>query len=225
MGKTCPLSGKTSWTFPLRPGLPKAILTLPLFLNPFLPISSLTPLPVWTYTQMQTDVNTRAHWWTMWCLVSISASSLPAPLSLSLVSNGDKKFGDTLVSWLHLSIFLFVSLHLETGRNMKAYHASGLVFMTRGGVVESQMGLGRWHTPAKNHNSSCLPIVFFSLYFCLSFLCLHLPPASFHPGLDLKFHSKGAILAPPVKWVIILLAMPTLNLYKCLHSSNSSLAS
>lgn len=81
------------------------------------------------------------------------------------------------------------------------------------------------HTCYKTQNSSFPHLPFFPSLFMSVSLFPHLLPASFHPGLDLKFHSKGAISAPLAKWVIILSAMPTLNLYKCSHTSNSSLAS
>lgn len=61
---------------------------LPLFFNPFLPISSLILLSVWTYTLMQTDINTQSHQWPVWCLLSIGANSFPL-LSLLLQYNSD----------------------------------------------------------------------------------------------------------------------------------------
>lgn len=77
--------------------MPEAILTLLLFLNPFLPISSLILLPVWMYTLMQTDINIQSHWWPVRCLLGICASSFPL-FSLLLLHNGDKWLDYTLTS-------------------------------------------------------------------------------------------------------------------------------
>lgn len=92
MGKTCPFSGKKkkSNAFPLRPGMPRAILTLPLC---FLILLFSVTAP---YLNILTDMlcQTHTHRWLMWCLLTISANSFPLH-ALSLASYCDEELGNS----------------------------------------------------------------------------------------------------------------------------------
>lgn len=75
--------------------------------------------------------------------------------------------------------------------------------------MESQMMLAD-DTHLQRNTSHLSQSVFFFLFASFTF-------STFHPGQDLKFPFKGAISAPLAKWVVILLAMPTSNLYTWLQ--------
>lgn len=160
-------------------------------------------LPVWTYTLMQTDINTLSHWWPMWCLVSICASSFPL-LSLSLPYDWRQEVRwhvDLRCHWLHLSLVLFVlgMWSLTTRWEVIYYQDMRWLFFH----LRRLYGTKRGFTSDTNLCHKCntthpSPPLFLSVSFIL-----HLSPASFPQRLDLKFHSKGAISAPVAKWVII----------------------
>lgn len=229
--RCAPFSGKTNKAFPLGPGMPKAILTLP-FCFLIVLISSLTLLPVWTYTLMQTDLTTRIHTntlsWPMWCLLSIGANSFP--LVLPVITLPRRRAARRHAGLRHCRLVTVPVCPLAFWGWPQ--HGSCCLQIIWQLWPEEAVWSHRWAWADDTHllgNTTRLFqsgfFLFFSiLYFCLS-RYLHLSPASFHPELDLKFHSKGAISAPLVKWVIILLVMPTLNLYKYSHTSNSSPAS
>lgn len=73
-GKDMPLFWKKkSNAFPLRPGMPRAILTLPLCF--LILLFSVTAPYLNIYTDMLSQTHT--HRWLMWCLRTISANSFP----------------------------------------------------------------------------------------------------------------------------------------------------
>lgn len=156
----------------------------------------------------------------MWRLCSICANSFPL-LSLSLASVGDKQLGNTLASdSVAFLLSPFVLLLLEDDQSTDP--CCVCIVLPLMGLSSYDCRGGPRHTPVTNLSASAS---FLYLCLCLYHHHHHLSPASSHPGMDFKFHSKAAISAPLAKWVIILLAMPTLNLYKCSHSSNSFPAS
>lgn len=147
---------------------------------------------------------------------------VPLPIISLLRRQAVRRHAGLRHCWLHLSLFLCVPLHLEDDHMFVTCTSFGCCDLRRCYGVT----YGGDDTHLLQNTKLIFPhLPFFPLFLSLSFFFSHLLPASFHPGLDLKFHSKGAISAPLAKWVIILSAMPTLNLYKCSHTSNSSLAS
>lgn len=103
-----PFLGKTSNAFPLGPGMPRAILTLPLcFL--ILLISPLSLLPVSAYTLMCSHKHIHTHARAlMWCLLRICANSFPLN-SLLLASYGGQLV-DLRQRWvvsIQFGLFLF----------------------------------------------------------------------------------------------------------------------
>lgn len=156
----------------------------------------------------------------MWCLLSICANSFPLR-SLSLASYDGERLGNLLDSdSVDLFLSWFVLFHLEDDCSM----------------LQLLLALCLWHTMEPHEAmtgqwvSNDIHLLGNGSHLCQTVspstsVCLHLSPTSFHPELDSRFHTKATISAPLAKWVIILLAVPTLNVYKCSHTSNSFLAS
>jgi len=212
MGKTCPVFWENKFRFPSGSGNTQGHSHPPSLFALSIPshlLSNTAPcLNTHTLTLMQTDVNT--HTLTLVAHVVSGrhrCQSLPALLSLSLASSGDDALAsDTAGFPCHCSrLSLCVYRPATTWKRTR-------VWLGRCGPRRrygATNGTGPMtHTCSGTQLTSPSICFFSSISVCLF---LYLSPASFHPGLDLKFHSKGAISAPLTKWVITQLAVPTLN--------------
>lgn len=137
-------------------------------------------LPVWTYTLMQTDINTQSHWWPMWCLVSICASSFPL-LSLSLPYDWRQEVRwhvDLRCHWLHLSLVLFVlgMWSLTTRWEVIYYQDMRWLFFTWEGFME----LNGASLLTQTCVTSATQLIPLHPYFCPFLSFSTFPPPPFH---------------------------------------------